>query len=344
MKTRDKIFILLSLFLCTQVSPSFSAEKSPSIKSNPTEELLNACESGDLKAVSELISDGADVNARNEYFSALGSAVCYGHIDIVKFLIAEGADVNAAGGVRKSTALMVAVQMGHNDITHYLLSQGANIDAEDIYERTALHQALYFYQLDSAEILISAGANYDYVARWEKLLGACQSGDIDTLSEMMPIGSYVMNRRGKLGSPPLTVAAVHGQIDTIKWLLSHGAIIDAEDEDGSTALHCAVGAGIIESVDVLIKAGADINYPRKPYGWESVTPLAYAVGEGYADIVELLLANDAKLFYPDIYSESGLEIISTRKARRFKYMHYSVTAVALIVVGYTSFLLGKWKR
>lgn len=51
---------------------------------------------GDIKTVKSLITEGVDVDAKdNEGLTALMSASFKGHIEVVKALLAAGADINA---------------------------------------------------------------------------------------------------------------------------------------------------------------------------------------------------------------------------------------------------------
>jgi ankyrin repeat protein len=59
---------------------------------------------------------------------------------------------------------------------------------------------------------------------------------------------------------------------------------------GSTPLFVAARNGFVELADLLIEAGANINFARQDDG---ITPLYIAANNGYKDMVKLLLRNDA---------------------------------------------------
>jgi len=61
--------------------------------------------------------------------------------------------------------------------------------------------------------------------------------------------------------------------------------IDAREPDGMAALHWAVRRGDTEMVDLLVRAGANVNAVTR-YG---VTPLSLAAREGHAELLERLL-------------------------------------------------------
>ena len=81
-------------------------------------------------------------------------------------------------------------------------------------------------------------------------------------------------------------AAKQNQIELVLFLLKAGAHANSRNEEGLTALQCAVQEGHIEVVKALLAARADPNltFTRQP-----VTPLACAVKLSYAEIVKALL-------------------------------------------------------
>jgi len=67
---------------------------------------------------------------------------------------------------------------------------------------------------------------------------------------------------GLLGTTPLHIAAIRGDIRIIALLLDAGAEIDARGEYGHTPLNNAVGLGHVEAVRLLLSRGADANIPN----------------------------------------------------------------------------------
>ena len=70
----------------------------------------------DAEVINELIKEGADVHARDDYALRLASE--YGHLETAKFLIENGADVHA----RDDEALRWASERGHLEVIKYLKS------------------------------------------------------------------------------------------------------------------------------------------------------------------------------------------------------------------------------
>jgi ankyrin repeat protein len=59
------------------------------------------------------------------------------------------------------------------------------------------------------------------------------------------------------GWPALSGASKYGHIDVVKFLLANGAIINASDKDGDTALMMAAMQGHILIVELLLSNGAN---------------------------------------------------------------------------------------
>ena len=71
--------------------------------------LFHACKIGDVAEVKRLLAEGADVNAKNEYY------------------------VN--------TPLLIASMDGHEEVVKVLLANGANVNTRNKYGQTPLHEA-----------------------------------------------------------------------------------------------------------------------------------------------------------------------------------------------------------
>jgi hypothetical protein len=91
------------------------------------EQLLKAAAAGDLSAVEQALTDGADVNARGPYNdTALNVACTWGHTEVVKRLLGVGAGIENKGGA-DLTPLMNAASRGHFEIVQLLLQKGARV-------------------------------------------------------------------------------------------------------------------------------------------------------------------------------------------------------------------------
>lgn len=89
----------------------------------------------------------------------------------------------------------------------------------------------------------------------------------------------------------LHMAAFNGHTETVLFLLKKGANVDCRDFEGKTPLIHACTGPYAETVEALIKAGADVNAKGSTEGF---TPLMMAAGLDQLKIVQILLANKAE--------------------------------------------------
>jgi ankyrin repeat protein len=85
------------------------------------------------------------------------------------------------------------------------------------------------------------------------LMYAALLGDLPRVQKMVALGASV----NKEGWTPLHYAAVKARAEVAKFLLSKGALPNELSPEGDTALILAVRADSVETVQVLINAGAD---------------------------------------------------------------------------------------
>ena len=104
------------------------------------------------------------------------------------------------------------------------------------------------------------------------------------------------------GQTPLILAANRGAAASAEALIQYGKGIDLEARyqaplgDGGTALCCAVSENHPKTVEVLCKAGANVNAYE---GFSGRTPLTEAVYRSRIDIIKILLRYGADPYYRD---------------------------------------------
>ena len=141
----------------------------------------------------------------------------------------------------------------------------------------------------------------DYIAGLELYFAdihlAAYLGDLDKVRRLVEEGADV-KEKSKHGIMPLTVAVLGRNLDIVRFLLAHGADVNAEAKDLlGTPLHCAAFRGHKAMVELLIARGANVN-AKGGEGWlfERGTPLHTAAWMfGDPEIAELLIAAGADL-------------------------------------------------
>ena len=140
-------------------------------------------------------------------------------------------------------------------VCQVLIDAGADIETKNDKGRSPLHAASCFGKLGTVKMLVRAGA-----------------------------GVRVADNTG---ATCLMLAAYYGHTETVCYLvgLPDVEVNYAANDDGFTALHCAVQEGHPDVVEVLIDAGADIEARTT----EASTPLHYACENGKLAIVKVLV-------------------------------------------------------
>ncbi len=208
-----------------------------------------------------------------------------------------------------------------------LLEQKTDVNAAQPDGMTALHWAVRQDDLETAKLLIHAGANVQAVTRFgiTPLALACENANAAMIRLLLGVGANP-NFAGPEGETALMVAARLGNSGPLKTLLDGGANANAKDsETQTTALMIAIRTDHPEAVKMLIEHGADVNArtrvgskpaPRAPnagggsHGAGIIrggvpergqqdptpggfTPLLYAARDGRLEMAQMLVAAGA---------------------------------------------------
>lgn len=253
-----------------------------------------------IEIVNLLIERGADVNARDNSGNVpLHGAIlhsCYPdyddanydeskylkHFEIAKLLIDKGADVNVIRGRDGYTPLHIAILFSRIEIIRLLIERGADVNAKTNNGSIPLHSAVQLKNIELTTLLIQAGADIE----------ARDNGGYSPLHNAIRYGLWDQE-----GNIPVGLAdPVHPDfelhqyqyIGLIKLLMQKGAKINAQDNEGNTPLHWAVGYGLTEMVKLLI-GNTNINQKNNA----GYTPLYLAFLKGHGAIINLLIVKGA---------------------------------------------------
>ncbi|XP_064395476.1 ankyrin repeat and protein kinase domain-containing protein 1-like isoform X3 [Halichondria panicea] len=309
---------------------------------HPRMEFLDACKTGNVGVVLELLECGADPNQADKDVP-LHWAINNGHDEIVRVLLAAKATVNTQtkSGV---TPLWEASFNGHQKRMELLIDAGANVDVPREDGATALIVAAQNGHVRAVELLLAAttkvdiqaknGATALYMASKEghcgvvrMLLEAKTDVNIETNNNQTALhaASYnghdeivrvllaakaTVNTQEKSGETPLWTASFYGHQKCMELLIDAGANVDVPNEDGATALIVAAQNGHVRAVELLIAAKAKVDIQYKNDG---ATALYMASQEGHCGVFRMLLEakadvhiqnNDGRTAY-DVASRNG---------------------------------------
>ncbi len=222
-----------------------------------------------------------------------------GHTDCVEKFISEigGKDTFTPiqEEVGKDTPLIFASSKGHSQIAEILLRAGAYVNCTGNDDMTPLTAASHRGHTEAVRLLLAWGADTTKKTKSEKRTA-------------------------------LALAAAENHTEIIMLLLSAGADIECKDIFSETPLSIAAENGNLKAVEVLYRAGGNVN--ATPFLWAPAirhTPMTAAIERGNVETIKLLLTLgvDVNQKIPQAYL--------TYTTLHFAAMHYSsATSYALL--------------
>jgi ankyrin repeat protein len=251
----------------------------------------------DLETADLLIKAGANVNAKNEYeVTPLALATENGSLLMVQRLLKAGASSNAATSTGE-TPLMTAVRVGDVPVVKAILAAGANANAQGGgREQTALMWAVERHAPEVIRVLLDhkADVNARSEARSEYVTfsrGNPQGGRLTGLADqtLESDGSRPGLRWIKKGGmTALMLAARDGDMESVTLLLAAGANINDCSPVGDTPLMLAARNDRTPVALLLLDKGADPNVEEAGH-----TTLHLAVARKNHELIQSLLAHGA---------------------------------------------------
>ncbi|MDO8677974.1 MAG: ankyrin repeat domain-containing protein [Acidobacteriota bacterium] len=292
--------------------------------------VAEAAERGDKAAVRALIKQAADINAaQGDGMTALHWAAMNGDAELAQMLVYAGANVKATTRIGSYTPLYIASQQGNAAVLEVLVKAGADAKAGTANGTTPLMAAAQAGNVDAVQVLIAHGADVNakdgvrdqtplmYAAAANRAavieLLAAKGANLKATSKVTDLSSLTREGAGFGGNPLVPGAAAAGQAGggppgRPQALPEPGAParrapqpgIDRNYQfnemigahGGLTPLLFAARQGYTESVDALLKAGADVNQIS---AGDKSSPLIMAVINGHFDIAQTLINKGANV-------------------------------------------------
>ncbi|KAK6531867.1 hypothetical protein TWF694_003032 [Orbilia ellipsospora] len=239
---------------------------------------------GDGESLEIILHDNSMQLTDEEKVQALSSSCGAGNTKIAKFLLEQRVPIS-------SGALIGAIHGGKVEILEEFLKYDWDIDSRIFGATTALcsavhHEGLLLWFLDHGadpnakqyasnigfyRTPTSEAALYESTSRMELLL--YYGAEIDSLTIFSA----------------MTAREAGDRIAMMKLLIEHGAELNGEGTGTYTIhakspLHCAVGMGRKDFVELLLQGGAKPNLER----FGDKTPAALALEQGKLDLYEIL--------------------------------------------------------
>ncbi|XP_023314785.1 ankyrin-3-like [Trichogramma pretiosum] len=244
------------------------------------------------------------VNAEDDKSNTpLHLALDNNHRKVVEWLIRQGADPTTAN-IEGSTPLHVVCTRYNDDFYPSMLleyvdekSKPLFVNAQDNEGNTPLHLALDYNRTRLAEWLMRNGANRNSTnAKGETPLHvACKHYPARHLVSAFSR----VNARDKEGNTPLHLALDNGLIDTIESLLRNGADPNLSNAEGRTPLHVACDRVVKDDslIDLFFKVNDELNRTVRVDARDDKgnTALQLAVENVFPSAVDVLLNRGADL-------------------------------------------------
>jgi uncharacterized protein len=226
--------------------------------------LMWAAAQSQAEMVGFLLEHGADPNARGVFrewqrkltaeprvkdmnkggFTPLLYAAREGCIDCARELLAGGADPNL-GDPENVSPLILALENLHFDFAKFMIEAGADIDQFDFRGRTPVYVAVDFATLPTSahgDIPSPDATTAHDVLRM--LLAAGANPNVQ-LKRRHPYRHRALDRNAdvilSVGATPLLRAARAADVESVRLLLTHGALVDLPTAEGITPLMTVAG-------------------------------------------------------------------------------------------------------
>ncbi|XP_060762606.1 transient receptor potential cation channel subfamily A member 1a [Neoarius graeffei] len=242
---------------------------------------------------SVLLSLGANPNILNKAaLSPLHLAVSLRHNHIVEQLVTHrDTDLNLEGDLG-NTPLILAASVDNHEALLILCKNGARLCCQNKLGHFPIHAAAFAGAKRSMEVVLHKGEEVG-----------------------VTIETHI-NYVDKSISSPLHLAVHGGNLEVIKLCITHGAKIDQQQCDKSTALHFACAQGATAAVKVMLQAYKRVCDIINITDGALQTPLHKAAIFDHYELVEYLISQGADIDFADCKGHSPLLLATSCGAWR----------------------------
>lgn len=195
--------------------------------------------------------------------------------------------------------LHIAARLDYVNVIKFVLdkfgSEGVDIKNHD--NKTPLHEAAQFSNVNSLKVLINYGANVNALKRsdWTCLMLACtrikdENVNLGIVKILINNGAIV-NYQNKDGWNAVHLINREPAPNILQYLIFNNADLKLITKNGRSALHIACLHMNMDNINILLKANVDINLKDN----SGNSPLHEATASGCVDIIDSLLKKGADL-------------------------------------------------
>ncbi len=219
--------------------------------STPANEFVRAAAKGDTKAVSAMLEKGIAVDTVNAIgTTAAMAASARGQLDILKILDQHSANL-AFTDDAGDNVWSLAITQHQTATVQFLVDHKLNPNLPVYKDLSPLFVAVLQHQPQIVGILLKAGAKADFLTdSGGPLHSSLRIADLDSAKLLVSAGAPI-NRQDPEGETPLMIAAGTGMNEMVSILLKHGAKKNLKDKSGRTARARALSSGRIDTAALL---------------------------------------------------------------------------------------------
>jgi len=196
-----------------------------------------------LKYVEKLYSDTFNSIEQDVLNNTLADAATKGHLDVLKYLVSIGADIP----INDINIMTKVTEYGRLDILQYIEANGGDLS---IFHNMCLRTAVLNGQLDILKYLISK-----YPTMIDAVLKIIFTSHCDKQLDMV---EFLVNHGAVITNMEyLHLAVEYNNFDMVKYLVSKGVPIKADDHD---ILLLAIESNNLDMVKYLVSKGIDVTY------------------------------------------------------------------------------------
>lgn len=199
----------------------------------------------------------------NRDFTLLHITAELGRPQLAQYLIEQSADMHKRSLLGQKP-MHTAARHGHHNVIDVFLDAGMHVDARNPIDYQP-PQPPPWYQMSGLQLwrwcMGLSGEERPGPEVTTPLALAAKYGQLETMSYLLEHGAQVNGDvlDGVRGGAPLWFAAVGDQMESVKLLLENGADINLRGYDGEVAIEGAIARGKKEMLKLLIDLGADVN-------------------------------------------------------------------------------------
>ena len=181
-------------------------------------------------------------------------------VDLTTFLAISNEDIDVADSWGR-TALMWAAWRGDSDSVSILLDFGANPQATSRDGNSVLIYATYGGSRECLQSILSKGVEINHISHSlvTPAMGGSRLGDNPAIAKVRVERGAAIEASRQQNFTPLYVAALTNRVESLTYLLDHGASPVVESWNCSTPLSMAISFNNHLMAEELLKRGSDVN-------------------------------------------------------------------------------------